>query len=335
LIEPAAAVVRAGRAPSAIDLLKAHAFMEKNYLRTALHPVPVLSRDHGCSIFVKCENHGPVRSFKARGALYRMSLLAPEERTRGVIAASTGNHGQGIALAGRRLSVSATIVVPEGTPAIKADNILALGGQLKVFGRDLVEAEAEMHRIAGETGSIIIHDGDDKDLMAGAGTIAWEILDQLPEVDAIVVPVGGGNLIASIAVVAKRLKPGIRIIGVQSEAAPSVYESWRRGTITPAPCETFAGGLATSRPGDLAFAVLKDIVDAMVLVSEDELRCALVEVLATTGQIAEGAGAAPFAALPRITAEIAGQKVVLLLSGGNLPIDDLRELLEGQSRPVP
>ncbi|MBC8038440.1 MAG: pyridoxal-phosphate dependent enzyme, partial [Rhizobiales bacterium] len=217
--------------PSAEDFLKARSFIERNYLRTPLYRSPILSQQHGCEVFVKYENHGPVRSFKARGALYRLSLLSADERQRGVIAASTGNHGQGIAYAGRALSIPTTIVVPQDAPAIKTDNIRFLGSELVVSGKQLSDSENEARSISGKTGQIIIEDGEDAGLMAGAGSIAWEILDQLPDASAIIVPVGGGNLIAATAFVAKLLRPDIKIIGVQSAAAPAVYESWRSGAV--------------------------------------------------------------------------------------------------------
>jgi len=316
-----------GTRPSTIDLLKARAFMAQHYRPTPLDRIATLSRDLGLDAYVKFENHGPIRSFKARGALYRLSLLSPDERARGVVTASTGNHGQGVALAGNRLAVPAVVLVPDGTPRLKSDNIELLGAELRIAGRDLAEAEAEARSFAKATDKIFIEDGDDCGLMAGAGTIAWEILDQLPEADAIIVPVGGGNLIAGIALVAKLLRPDIRIIGVQSDAAPAVHDSWRQGRIVEAACGTFAGGLATARPGRLAFSVLRDLVDMMVLVSEDDLRRAVLTTLTRTGQVAEGAGAAAFAALPGLAQGLAGSKVVLLLSGGNIPIEDLKALL--------
>ena len=315
------------RGPTPTDLLKARSFVEAHYPRTPLYPVPILSRDYGCEVFVKYENHGPVRSFKARGALYRLSLLDLEERTKGVVTASTGNHGQGVAYAGAILAVPTTIVVPEGAPRIKTDNIRFLGGELCVAGRNLTEAERKARVIAEREGKIFIEDGNDAGLMAGAGTVAWEILDQLPEASAIIIPVGGGNLIAGMALVAKQLRPDIQIIGVQSEAAPSVYRSWKSKQMTEAACETFAGGLATSHPGPLAFAVLEDLVDSIVLVSEADLRDGIITALRTTGQIAEGAGAAPFAALRTLKVHLSGLKVVLVLTGGNLPIEDLREMI--------
>jgi threonine dehydratase len=324
--EPAR-MLESSQAPSPLDLLRARAFIAAHYARTPLYPAPVLSRECGCELFVKHENHGPIRSFKARGALYRLSLLDAVQKQRGVVTASTGNHGQGIAFAGRVLEVLTTIVVPEDAPRIKTDNIRFLGGELRVIGTDLAEAEREARTIAEREGKILIEDGDDAGLMAGAGTIAWEILDQLPETSAIVVPVGGGNLIAGIALVARRLKPGIRIIGVQSEAAPSVYRSWQSKRVIEAASTTFAGGLATSHPGALAFSVLSGLVDSMVLVSEADLHEGILTALRTTGQIAEGAGAAVFAALKPLKPELSGLKTVLILSGGNLPIEDLQKLM--------
>jgi threonine dehydratase len=315
-----------------VDLLEARSFVAARYPRTPLFPVPILSQESRCEVFVKYENHGPVRSFKARGALYRLSLLDAEQRMRGIVTASTGNHGQGIAFAGGALNVPTTIVVPQDAPRIKTDSIRFLGGEIREVGGDLAAAEVEARVIAEREGKILIEDGDDAGLMAGAGTIAWEILDQLPRASAIVVPVGGGNLIAGIALVAKRLKPDIRIIGVQSQAAPAVYQSWKNKRITEAPCATFAGGLATSHPGALAFSVLSDLVDSMILVSEADLREGILTALRTTGQIAEGAAAAGFAALNALGADLSGLKTVLVLTGGNLPIEDLRELMIGYRR---
>ncbi|MGE0005634.1 MAG: threonine/serine dehydratase [Parvibaculaceae bacterium] len=312
--------------PTTTDLLAARAFMARHYPPTPLEHNWALSRDHGLDVHVKLENLGPIRSFKARGALYRLSRLEGDERARGVVTASTGNHGQGVALAGRRLAIPAVVVVPEGTPRLKSDNIARLGAELRVAGRDLAEAEAEAKALAAATGRVFVEDGDDAGLMAGAGTIAWEILEKLPGADALVVPVGGGNLIAGMGLVARLLSPGIRIIGVQSEAAPAVFESWRRGRAVEGPCATFAGGLATARPGRLAFQVLAGLVDDMVLVTEAELRRAMLATLEATGQLAEGAGAAAFAALPALAPGLAGRKAVLLLSGGNVPVAELKPL---------
>jgi len=172
-----------------------------------------------------------------------------------------------------------------------------------------------------------VEDGDDGGLMAGAGTIAWEVLEDLPGTDVLVVPVGGGNLIAGIGLVAKRLRPELRLVGIQSSAAQSVYRSFEAGDVVEAPCETFAGGLATSYPGRLAFSVLRGTVDEIRLVEEDELRRGIRRGFETTGQAVEGAGAAAFAALDRYASDWAGATVVLVLTGGNIPADELRAAL--------
>jgi threonine dehydratase len=313
--------------PTPAELLRARAFLTAHYARTPLYLAPRLSQVYGRKIHVKYENHGPVRSFKARGALYRLSLLSREERLRGVVTASTGNHGQGIAYAGGLLDIPTTVVVPEGAPPLKTENISALGGTLRIAGKNLQEAEKEAKDLARRDDILFIEDGNDAGLMAGAGTVAWEILEELAEVSTIVVPVGGGNLISGAALVAKRLRPDIRIVGVQSAAAPAVYRSWKEKVMCEAPSGTSAGGLATSRPGVLAFTVLKDLVDSMILVSEAELDEGVRAVLDATGQIAEGAGAAPFAALKKLDASAGSGSIVLILTGGNLPVADLRRII--------
>jgi threonine dehydratase len=313
--------------PTPAQLLEARAVVARHHPRTPLHRSARLSQESGCSVHVKHENHGPIRSFKARGALYRVSLLSPDERAAGVVTASTGNHGQGIAYASAREGVASTVVAPEGAPSIKLDAMLLLGATVRVDGADLAESTRIAAELAAAEGMTYVEDGDDGGLMAGAGTIAWEILEDLPRADVLVVPVGGGNLIAGVALVAKRLRPDLRIVGVQSSAAQSVYLSFREGRVVEAACETFAGGLATSYPGRLAFSVVRDLVDEIRLVEEDELRRGIARVLATTGQVAEGAGAAAFAALDRYGSEWRGANVVLILTGGNTPVGELRETL--------
>ena len=313
--------------PTPADLLDAHSMLAHHYPRTPLYFSAALSRQSGCEVFVKYENHGPVRSFKARGALYRLSLLSTDERRRGVVAASTGNHGQGIAYAARVLGISATVVVPDGTPELKTDAIESHDCELRIIGGDLAESNEEAQTIAAREGKLFVEDGNDGGLMAGAASIAWEVLEELPDVSAFVVPVGGGNLIAAIALVTKCINPEVRVIGVQSEAAPAVHDSWKRGTVVEAPCSTFAGGLATSYPGELAFEVIRDGVDEIHLVSEADLRRGIVAALETTGQVIEGAGAAGFAALEKHSSDWRGMKVALVLSGGNFPLDALARLL--------
>lgn len=314
--------------PTIVELLEARGIVAQYLPRTALHRSENLSRIHRCHVYVKYENHSAIRSFKARGAVYSLWRLPQPERQAGVVTASTGNHGQGIAYAGRTLGVPATIVVPQNTPELKSDAIRSFGGEVRVFGEAIEEASAHARDIARREGKIYIEDGEDGGLMAGAASIAWEIFEDLPDVSAIVAPVGSGNLLAAVTLVAKTLNAGVKIIGVQSEAAASTVVSWKEGRVVERRSGTFAEGIAASVPGNLAFSVIKDAVDDMVLVGEAELRNSIVTVLQTTGQIAEGAAAAPFAALTRYGASWSQQRVVLLLTGGNLPIETLLHLFD-------
>ena len=310
--------------PNQVELTAARVIVGKHHPRTPLYRLE--SWDATGEIYVKYENHGPVRSFKARGGLYSLWRLGPEERTRGVVTASTGNHGRGIAYAGAIFGIPVTVVVPNSAPTVKKQPIERLGAQLRVVDGDLQTAQLAARAIAAQTGVLYLEDGEDPGLMAGASTVAAEILDDLPDVDRIVVPVGGGNLIAGIALLAKHVAPRIRIVGVQSEAAPAVTRSFQAGAVTTAPCETFAGGLATHRPGHLAFGVINQLVDDMLLVSEEDLRRQILRILKSIGEIAEGAGAAPFAALEVHGREWTG-KTVLVLTGGNIAFEDLRRLI--------
>jgi threonine dehydratase len=316
------------RAPSPAELLAARAFVGQHHPRTPLRALDALSRASGCDVYAKCESEAPVRSFKARGPLWSLSRLGPDERERGVVTASTGNHGQGVAVAGTLLGIRTVVVVPLDTPQLKADRIRGFGAELHVVGDDLDAAAAEAHALAEREGLRYLEDGEDPGLMAGAGSIAWEILEELPGTDAIVVPVGGGNLIAGIGLVAKRLNPAVRVIGVQSDAAPAAVRSWQQRRIVHAPCTTRAGGLATTYPGALALEVMCDHVDEMLLVPEQELGRHVVAVLAATGAAIELAAAAAYAGFERLAPGLAGRHVVLVQSGGNIPTAELRGLLD-------
>jgi threonine dehydratase len=320
--------------PGPAELLAARAFVAEHHARTPLRRLDALSAATGCHVHVKCENEAAVRSFKGRGPLWSMSRLTGAERTRGVVTASTGNHGQGVASAGGLLGIRTIVVVPESTPALKCDRIRALGGTVQIVPGDLAHATETARARAREDDLHYLEDGEDPGLMAGAGSVAWEILDDLPDTDAIVVPVGGGNLIAGIALVAKQLNPAIRLIGVQSDAAPAAVRSWQAREIVELPCATRAGGLATSYPGGLALSVMIELVDEMHLVPEGELGQHVVAVLAATGSLIELAAAAPFALLGRLAPDLAGRRVVLIQSGGNLPLEELAELL-ASSRHLP
>jgi threonine dehydratase len=308
--------------PGPAELLAARRFVSEHHPRTALRPL-----GDGDAVLVKCENEGPVRSFKARGALWSLASLGAGARERGVVTASTGNHSQGVAFAGRRLGIPAVIAMPVGTSELKLRRTRALGGDVRLVEGDLTAAEHAARAIARDERRHYLEDGEDPALMAGAATVAWEIFDGAPDVDVLVVPVGGGNLIAGVSLVAKRINPAVRVVGVQSSAAPAVARSWDAGTITEAPCETAAGGLATTHPGRLAFSVIREHVDELHLVDEDALRANVLARLEASGQLVELAAAAGFALLERERERWRDRRVVIVQSGGNLGLGELAELL--------
>jgi threonine dehydratase len=292
----------------------------------------------GSDVYVKCEDETEIRSFKGRGALWRLACLKEGGSGRGVITASTGNHGQGVAYAAAHFGTRSVVVVPEGASELKMNRIRGLGGELRVIGADIGEAADEAYKASEREGLTYLEDGEDPALMAGAATVAWEILEQLPDVDRIVVPVGGGNLIAGVALIAKRLKPTVKVIGVQSEAAPAVVRSWEERRVVELPCCTSAGGLATRYPGRLAFEVIEELVDEMCLVSEAEIAREIHDALAIRATLVEGAAAAPFAALRRYGDAWPGGCTVLVQSGANISLAELQTVLTtgyGDAEPAP
>lgn len=313
--------------PTPEDLLAARRFVASVHSRTPLRPLLDPGLATGRELYVKCEDEAEIKSFKGRGALWRLARMGDNQARTAVITASTGNHGQGVAYAASRIGVRSVVVVPVGSSRFKMERIAGFGAELRVSGADIGEAAHAAREAALAEDLVYVEDGEDPDLMAGAATVGWEILEDLPAASAIVVPVGGGNLIAGVALAAKRLKPSITIIGVQSEAAPAVVRSWERGQLVEMPCATFAGGLATPFPGKLAFHVIREMVDEMYLVSEAALRAEIRHSLDTRATLIEGAAAAPFAALRRYGADWP-DRTVLVQSGANLALDELRTILE-------
>ena len=317
--------------PGTVELRRAREVVARLHPRTPLYESPHLSARAGRRVHLKLESVGPVRSFKARGALYRLACLDGDAKARGVVTCSTGNHGQGIAYAGGLLGVTATVVIPRGTSPLKVAAMRSLGADLRIAGANLGEAMTEAHRLAASEGRVYVEDGDDAALMAGAASLAWELFEDLARPATVVVPVGGGNLIAGIALVARELSPDSSIVGVQSEAAPAVYRSWRTGALVEAACDTFAGGLATTYPGRLALEAIVASVRTMHLVSESELRQAMVTALDCCGQLVEPAAAAPFAALDRYRDEWPEGDTVLVVSGSNVDLSELEEVLTARA----
>jgi threonine dehydratase len=313
--------------PTLADVLAARRRIEPHLPRTAFRPYPALSDDVGAEVWVKHENQNPTAAFKVRGGLNLVAQLDPEERARGLIAASTGNHGQSIAYAARLHGVAATICVPEGANPLKVDAIRAMGAEVILHGRDFDAAREWCEQLAGRDGTRYVHSGDEPDLIAGVATATLEMLEDDPGLDAIIVPVGGGSGAAGACIVAKAVRPEIAVIGVQSGAAPAAHRSWVAGELLEDRMQTFAEGLATRTAFALPQQVMRRHLDDFVLVSEDDLRSATTRMIAATSNLIEPAGAAALAGAIALRGSLAGKRVALVASGGNVTLDQLRALL--------
>jgi threonine dehydratase len=321
--------------PTFADVLRARRLISHYLPRTPLLPSLSLSRLLGFQLYLKFENHQPIGAFKVRGGLNLVASLGASERARGVITASTGNHGQSIAYAARSFGVRSVIVMPEESNPDKVESMANLGAEIVFFGRDFEDARLKAEQVARDQGMYYVHPANEPLLIAGVGTVGLEILEDLPAVETIIVPIGAGSGVCGTSLVAKAINPHIRIIGVQAEKAPSVYLSWkqRRMVDTPA-CDTFAEGLATRTAFELPLSIMRDLVDDIVLVSEDDMKNAIVLLLEKVHTVAEGAGAASTAAALKLKDRLAGQTVACVLSGGNLPLSALQRILADR-RPSP
>ncbi|HEV2375302.1 MAG TPA: threonine/serine dehydratase [Streptosporangiaceae bacterium] len=289
------------------------------YLRpTALYRYPALDAMTGAQVWVKHENHQPVGAFKVRGGVNLVSQLSPDERQRGVISASTGNHGQSVAYAADLFGVRAVICMPERANPVKVESMRALGAEVVFYGRDFDEAREHCEKLATEHGYRYIHSGNEPALIAGVATYTLEVLEAQPATEVIVVPVGGGSGAAGACVVAKAVRRSIEVIGVQSQAAPAAYRSWRAGTLVEDTMGTSAEGLATRTAFELPQRVLRELLDDFVLVSEDALMAATRLMIEKTRNLVEPAGAAALAAVLADPQRFAGRKVAIVCSGGNI-----------------
>lgn len=316
--------------PTYDDICQTQSLLARYLLRTPLIHSPPLSALSGADVWLKCECFAEIGSFKARGALACVLQLSPAQIGQGLICASTGNHGAAMAWAARQVQGRCTVVAPVGTPEIKCNNMRNAGAHLVLAGADWGESCQIARELAAREGLLYLEDGEDPWIMAGAGTVGLEIVQALPTTQAILIPVGGGNLIAGCALATKTAQPAlspIQIIGVQSDAAPAVTESMRQKRIVQRPTTTFAGGMATTAPVPMAFAVMQRLVDDMVLVSEQALLQAIGHLVQAHGIVVEGAGAAALAALLGDAPRFAGQTVALVLSGRNLDVASLRTAL--------
>ena len=313
--------------PTFADVLSAAAAIRPHLSPTALMRHPLLERVVGADVWVKHENHQPTGAFKVRGGVNLVSRLDDAERDRGVIAASTGNHGQSIAWAAQRFGVRAVICVPEGANPVKVEAIRAWGGEVIEHGRDFDDARTHCEQLATQHGYRYVHSGDEPLLIAGVATEALEIVQELPDVDVIVVPVGGGSGAAGCALVAGALGRPVEVIGVQSEAAPAAFRSWQARRLVDDRMETAAEGLATRTAFELPQRIMWESLDDFLLVAEDDLDRATLLMLETTRNLVEPAGAAAVAALLRHPQRFAGRRVAVVCSGGNISPAQLRRLL--------
>jgi threonine dehydratase len=314
--------------PTVQDVLDARRLIRPYLPRTPLHHYPALSEFLGCEAYVKHENHQPIGAFKIRGGINLVARLSDEERRRGVITASTGNHGQSIAYAARLFGVRAIVAMPEEANPDKVRAMRQMGAEVIFRGKDFDAAREHVEMLAAQEGYRYIHSANEPHLIAGVGTVGLEILEDLPDVEVIIVPVGGGSEASGISIVTQALSPQTQVIGVQSEAAPAVYLSWKAGQPQSTDyMRTFAEGLATRQGFELTVEILCRNLADFVLVSDDEIRRAIVWMLTYTHNLAEPAGAASLAAAYKLRERLQGRKVALILSGANITVEALREIL--------
>jgi len=299
------------------DIEAAAARLQGQLLRTPCVASRTLSDITGAQVFLKFENLQFTASFKERGACNKLAQLTPQERPRGVIAMSAGNHAQGVAYHAQRLGLRAVIVMPRFTPGVKVERTRGFGAEIVLHGDTLDEARAHALMLAEQQQLVFVHPYDDADIVAGQGTVGLEMLQDVPELDTLVVAVGGGGLIAGMATAAKALKPGIDIIGVQTASFPAMVNAIK-GTHHPQGNSSIAEGIAVGTPGQIPQAIIARLVDDLVLVDEGDIEQAIVMLLEVEKTLVEGAGAASLAALLKYPERFKGKRVGLVLSGGNI-----------------
>ena len=314
--------------PTLQDVLAAQRRLRSLLARTPLHSYPALDQLIGAEVFVKHENYQPVGAFKVRGGLNLISQLTPDERARGVITASTGNHGQSVAYAARHFGVKARIVVPEGANPGKVAAMEGMGAELIFHGARFDQARLHCEELARQHGYRYIHSGDEPHLIAGVATETLEMLEDQPRLDVLFVPIGGGSGAAGACIVAKAVNAALRVIGVQSEASPAAYECWRQKRMVEAPNKTIHEGLSTGTGFLLPQTILWQHLDDFVLLPDVAISQAMVWMIERAHCLAEGAGSAPLAAAYSLRAELAGKKVGLICSGGNCSLAQLKLALE-------
>lgn len=310
-----------------LDRIYHAAYTLKDAIRkTDLILAPALSKSN--QVYLKTENLQMTGSFKVRGAYYKVSKLSAEEREKGIIACSAGNHAQGVALAAQKFGIPAIICMPDGAPISKVEATRSYGAEICLVSDTYDDAYAKAVELQKEEGYTFIHPFDDLDVIAGQGTIGLEILDQLDDVDAIVVPIGGGGLISGVAAAVKQLRPECKIYGVQAAGAPSMYNSFvAHEKLSTETVNTFADGIAVKVPGDNTFALIEKYVDEVITVTEDEIAAAILTLMEKQKVVAEGAGAVSVAAVLFDKIPLKDKKVVCIVSGGNIDVNILNRVI--------
>lgn len=310
-----------------LDKIYHAAFVLKEVARRTdlIHAPNLLSN---AELYLKTENLQVTGSFKLRGAYYKISQLSDEQKKAGIIACSAGNHAQGVALAATRQGAKSVVYMPDSAPISKVEATKRLGAEVVLVAGAYDDAYAAAVKAQEETGATFIHPFDDDEVIAGQGTIGLEILEQMRDVDAVIVPIGGGGLISGVAYAIKQLQPSVKVYGVQASNAPSMFESHRQGhQITLDTVHTFADGIAVKHPGDTTFSLVEQYVDDIATVSEDEIATAILAMIEKQKLIAEGAGAVSVAAAMFHKLPIQGKKVVCLVSGGNIDVNILSRVI--------
>ncbi len=313
-----------GPIPTLEDVFRARAVIRQHLAPTPLLRAEALSERLGFDLSIKCENVLPTGAFKVRGGLYYMSRLDHAARRRGVVGASTGNHGQSIAYAARAFDSHATVFVPEGANPLKVASMQRLGADVIAHGHDFDDCLEAAEDHAAKSGKVFLHSANEPDLIAGVATHTLEIMEQQPDTEAIFVAIGGGSGLCGAVIAGKGIKPALEVVGVQAEAAPVVRDSWQARTLLrydAAP--TFAEGVATREAFALPAAILWDRVDDIMVVSDADLKRSMLTLLESSRLVAEGAGAAGLAGAYRRRESLQGRKVVVIVSGGNVTLDGL------------
>jgi len=316
--------------PTLADIEAARKRLQGIVHRTPMTPSATFSALSGADVSLKLENLQRTGSFKIRGAYNKIASLSPSERARGVVAASAGNHAQGVALGARLAGTSAVIVMPERASLAKAEAVRGYGAELHLHGRDYNEAEARALAIGAERGAAFVHAFNDPHVIAGQGTLGLELLEDVPDVETVIVPVGGGGLAAGVALALKAKRPDIRIVGVEPSGAAKLPESLRKGAVVPlTTVNTIADGLAARRVGELCFAAIQKHVNEVVQVEDDDVALAILMLIERAKTLVEGAGAVGLAALLSGKVRVRpGEKVAVVLSGGNIDVTLLDQILQ-------